>query len=259
MKKRGIKYIELTNEEVKTSLANGWLIIPVGSVEQHSSNLPLSVDTDISKAIAEKICERNGMVLAPEIIYAARSLANSGGGDRFAGNIYMAGSTFLHAVYDILKSYIRNGAHRMLILNGHYENYTYLCEAAELAGKSTSHNIVVMNWWDILTDDYVKEATKGQFENWSTEHAGTMETALEMYIKPNLVKRRELHETTGKYKNIYSSHLDCVKSISGALSSNTRATQEMGKCIFKKIVDEIEAFMKEFEKMEQEEQDGKIR
>ena len=34
-------------------------VIPIGSIEQHGPHLPISTDSDIVTAVAERICEKN--------------------------------------------------------------------------------------------------------------------------------------------------------------------------------------------------------
>lgn len=56
------KFVDLTTEEVIKELNSRTLFLPVGSVEQHGPHLPLSVDTDISTAVAGKLAEmENGL------------------------------------------------------------------------------------------------------------------------------------------------------------------------------------------------------
>ncbi|WP_177180591.1 creatininase family protein [[Clostridium] polysaccharolyticum] len=252
------KYSDRIHTEVEACLHHNWLVIPVGSVEQHGINLPLSVDYDIAHAVAEWLCEEAGYVLAPGLTYGARSLSNSGGGDRFKGNVYLDGGIYIKVVQNILTRFIENGAKRILLLNGHYENYAFLCEAAQKADYLKNCNIVVINWWDILTDDYMIKQTKGRFCNWEEEHAGIVETALEMYLNPSSVKGKMCIEEDGVYKGIYSSHIDCVNSKTGALSSNIGATEEMGEQLFIKIVEEIRKLTKTFLELERKDNHGNV-
>lgn len=252
------KYSDRIHTEVEESLQENWLVIPVGSVEQHGINLPLSVDYDIARAVAECLCKEVGYLLAPGLTYGASSLSNSGGGDRFKGNVYLDGEIYIKVVQNILSRFIDNGAKRILLLNGHYENYAFLCEAAQQADCQKKCNIVVINWWDILTDDFMIKQTKGRFCNWEEEHAGIVETALEMYLNPLSVKGKPCVEEDGAYKGIYSSHIDCVNSKTGALSSNIGATEEMGELLFLKIMKEVRKLTKTFLELERKDNRGSV-
>lgn len=247
--KKGVKrYCEYTCMEIGQVLKDNWLIIPAGSVEQHSANLPLSVDMDISGAIAAQLCESEDMILAQPFLYGARSLPNSGGGIELPGTIFIKGDVFTAYTVDILSRYIENGAERIMIINGHYENYAFLCEAAELLQMNCGNRIIVMNWWDVLKDSYMDKVTGGRFSGWSLEHAGVVETALECYLRPELVKGIVFEEEPIEYLQLYSRGLGWMRVSSGTLSSNKGATPEMGKEIFGEIISGIKRLIETIER-----------
>lgn len=233
------KFCEFSCTEVKAQLQSHWLIIPAGSVEQHTANMPLSVDMDISQEAAQALCEENNMILAPPILYGVRSLPNTGGGSDFSGTVFIEAATYMAYVTDILSRYISYCADKILVINGHYENYSFLCEAVELLTADCQCKIIVMNWWDVLDDAFISKATDGLFQGWAFEHAGIVETALECYLKPELVRGIEYEEKNHTYQYLYSRGINAVKSRSGALSSNKGATSHMGKKIFYEIINQI--------------------
>jgi mycofactocin precursor peptide peptidase len=52
--------------------SGGWLVIPLGSTEQHGPHLPVTTDTDIAVAIAEGAADRDtGLTVAPAMAYGA--------------------------------------------------------------------------------------------------------------------------------------------------------------------------------------------
>lgn len=246
--KRNKRYCDYTYMEVEKLLKDNWLIIPAGSVEQHSANLPLSVDMDISGAVGTELCETENMILAPPIVYGVRSLPNSGGGRDFPGTIFIRGDVYTAYTVDILSRYIESGADKILIINGHYENYAFLCEAAELLEMDCCRKIIVMNWWDILEDSYMDEVTDGRFSGWSLEHAGVVETALECYLRPELVRGIMYEKENIDYRNLYSRGINWLKSSSGALSSNIGAASEMGEEIFKEIISKTKKLIEMIER-----------
>jgi len=63
--------------------SGGWLVIPLGSTEQHGPHLPVTTDTDIAVAIAEGAAARDArLTVAPAVAYGA-----SGEHDGFAGTL----------------------------------------------------------------------------------------------------------------------------------------------------------------------------
>lgn len=249
------KYSDYVSTEVPHLAKQKWLVLPTGSVEQHSYNLPLSVDIDIANAISKELSKLNAMVVAPSLYYGVRSLPNSGGGNTFPGTIYIDGNTYTSYVRDVIQGYIHNGFHKILILNAHYENYIFLCEAAELLKLSTKYKVIILNWWDLLDDNFMKLVTDDKFINWESEHAGVVETAIESYIKPKLIKNIDITEEVKQYSKIYSSGIKWMRSDSGALSSNIGANPKMGRQIVEKAICEIDKLIKTIERNEQIESD----
>lgn len=74
---------ELTWPDVAARAAESVLAIPVGSTEQHGPHLPLSTDTDIAVALADRLAAARGDVLvAPAVAYGS-----SGEHAGFAGTL----------------------------------------------------------------------------------------------------------------------------------------------------------------------------
>jgi creatinine amidohydrolase len=57
---------DLTNTEIlKLTKKKTVALIPVGSIEQHGSHLPVSTDSDIVSHIAKQVSDKNGFLLLP--------------------------------------------------------------------------------------------------------------------------------------------------------------------------------------------------
>lgn len=237
MKLANLKTQELEKHKDK------WLIIPFGSIEQHGQRLPLSVDVDIAKSISLEIAERCNHLVAPPVIYSTRSLPNSGGGDSFMGNIHLSVNTFMVLTKELIQSYKKNGFSKILILNGHYENLAFIFEAIEQLKEDRQLNgikIMALNWWDVLPDSFISIVTNGKFVNWSLEHAGMVETSIQMVINPDTVDVEESVENKGIENSFYSYPI-MQKNLSktGSLSSSSGATKEMGKEIIDFVCNQI--------------------
>jgi creatinine amidohydrolase len=68
----------LTWKEYQEKIESSFLIIPVGSTEQHGYHLPLGVDTVIAENFALRIAEKTGGVVAPTLNYGYKSQPSSG-------------------------------------------------------------------------------------------------------------------------------------------------------------------------------------
>lgn len=85
------------------------ILIPVGTMEYHSSICPYGCDTLVAKGIAERFGERMDCLILPPIYYGVASYAVAG---PEAGSIHVDCDTFEANVYCILKSLFRAGLNR---------------------------------------------------------------------------------------------------------------------------------------------------
>src|SRR5882724_5961390 len=147
---------KLHSENVRAEAESVILVLPVGAVEQHGPHLPLTVDVEIPVRIAETLGERLNVIVAPAIPYGSRSLPQSGGGSNFPGTINIRGGVFTEYLKDVISGYISSGFRSIVILNGHYENESFIFEAAELSreeGKLEGTKIIAVGWWSLVPDD----------------------------------------------------------------------------------------------------------
>ena len=233
-----VKYEEMTWIDIQKKLASTLLIIPVGSIEQHSSHLPVSVDSIIAENLAFTLAEKIGAIVAPTMKYGSKSLTNSGGGSSFPGTIGISGITLITFYTEAIKEYLRAGAKRILILNGHFENEAFIVEAIEQVKKHMDKEcmIVELSWWNVINKDEMKEIF-GKFDCWDVEHAAQAETALMMYYRPDLVGEfNDNVKPLNMNPSIYSTK--CNKNIIdnlGSLYPYSHVTLQMATQFVKKI------------------------
>lgn len=234
-----VKYSELKWIEVAFMLSQRWLILPVGGLEQHGPHLPLNVDSIIVERLAASVAEKLGCVVAPCVAYGARSLPSSGGGAEFPGTIRIRGSVLIQYYYDIISEFVKNGASRVLLLNGHWENEVFLLEALELCrenGFFDKTKVLFASWWSLVQDETLERIFPSGFHGWHAEHASQTETALIMHLAGHLVGG-ELEDNKGKVPaGLYSYPLlPEQKSARGVLNRASVATPEMGEQLFEHV------------------------
>src|ERR1700681_2336130 len=123
---------KLNSGNVRVQAGQGILLLPVGSVEQHGPHLPLTVDIEIPIRIASRVVEKIKGFVAPAIFYGARSLPQSGGSPDLPGTIRVRGGVLTEYLKDVIAGYVSMGFRSIVILNGHYENESFLFEALVL-------------------------------------------------------------------------------------------------------------------------------
>src|ERR1700693_6064719 len=143
----------LNSENIREEAGQGILVLPVGSVEQHGPHLPLTVDIEIPLRLASRLVETVKGVVAPAIPYGARSLPQSGGSPDIPGTIRVRGNVLTDYLKDVIAGYVSMGFRFIVILNGHYENESFLFEAVELGlqeGRIEGARIVALSWWSLV-------------------------------------------------------------------------------------------------------------
>ena len=224
------------------------VFVPVGALEQHGSHMAMCVDAALTKAMAGATAEAltaeadndlEGVVAAP-INYGYRSQQRSGGGFHLSGTTSLSGTTLIALAKDIVYGLILHGARKIVFMNGHYENYQFIFEGAELALEKARENgvkdvkIQLLSYWDFVDDQTIAELYPDGFTGWDLEHAGVMETSLMLLLYPDLVDMDRMDEALYQGLPAELPNYDVLPIIadytppSGCLSSPAASTREKG-------------------------------
>jgi creatinine amidohydrolase len=174
----------MTWQEAEEAIKSAdYIIVPIGSHEQHSYHLELQNDIALTYEIAKKIAEKAKLSL--RILVSPRvSYGLSEHHMHFPGTITLSPETFMGLIGDICSSLVRHGAKNIVLLNGHGGNDQALWVAATELQRELERDILIIDWWRFARDIEVKEA-KSEF--WG--HACEMETSMAMYLLPDTVRR----------------------------------------------------------------------
>jgi creatinine amidohydrolase len=145
-------------------------IIPVGSLEQHGSHLPVSTDSLIAEYLARSAAERIGAFVLPVISYGVSFEHKP------MFNVSLRNSTLSTLICDACISLAENRIREIIILNGHHGNIGALQYIAqELHGRlPKAARVHTIHYWHMM---------KAEFD-----HAGEVETSLVLAIAPELVR-----------------------------------------------------------------------
>jgi creatinine amidohydrolase len=239
---------KLHTENIRATAKDAILLLPVGGVEQHGPHLPLTVDTEIPIRIGAMLAERVNLILAPAITYGARSLPHSGGGHGFPGTINVSGSVLTEYLKDIIAGYVATGFRSIVILNGHYENESFIFEAIELCreeGKLEDTKIIATGWWSLVPDTLLDKLFGGRFPGWHTEHASVCETSLMLDFRGDLVGPTRVDNATPSRSGIYLYPAEPSKfSNRGVLGKSSPATAEIGRVLCEDICSQFVALIR---------------
>jgi len=173
----------MTRPEVEDLLTRSdMVIIPVASLEQHGTHLPIGTDYLNGEERAKLIAQRTDVLVAP-ILLPGQSPYHMG----FAGTVTLP-STLVQEVYvEAAKSLMRHGFRRFLILNAHGGNNAISTFVVDRINQETQGIAVKLN--DVVGPfvDRSASRTPPRDEPAFDRHGGTGETSESLYLIPELV------------------------------------------------------------------------
>ena len=167
------------------------IILPIGSTEQHGPTGLIGTDALCAEAVAVRVGEALGVLVAPVIAVgmAQHHL-------EFPGSMTLRPSTLMAVVRDCLLSLSRHGFERVLMINGHGGNAATVHAAfaethMELDAQSPRPVLRtrLLNWWELPE---VERLSTELYGNAVGSHATPPEVALTWALHPELADRRPL-------------------------------------------------------------------
>lgn len=171
---------ELTSTEfARLARSKPLVIVPIGSVEEHGSHLPLCTDSYQAEEIASRVAREFGALMCPPIRYGeCRSTRN------FPGTISLSGETVQALALDIASELARNGIDKVMFLTGH-AGTAHMAALRAGALKAVERHpklkVMVLSDYDIAYDLRGKEFPEDD------GHAGEIETSRLLRLRPELV------------------------------------------------------------------------
>jgi creatinine amidohydrolase len=187
----------MTWEDAEDALADAtFVVLPCGSIEQHSLHLPVSVDTlraeNLTRVLAEAASERDlSMVRLPTLPYGYSEHHMS-----YAGTVTLKPDTYRAVVEDVGESIAAHGANRLLLVNCHGGNREPLALATDRIQRDHGLPTYFVHW-----TDFAREQLEAEFgEAWG--HAGEHETSVIELFHPDLVRteRKEPQTRTAEFE-----------------------------------------------------------
>lgn len=161
------------------------VLIPIGHTEQHGHHLALSTDTLIIEAIAEGVvtkipAQATRLPVFPYGVSMHRSA--------FAGTLDVGGRAFEDFWLAAIDGLVGRGFNRFYFLSGHGGNCSFLTTVVKYAGER-HRRIFCATAWLYLSGPKGIEAleTHRRSATGGMGHAGELETALMLHLRPDLV------------------------------------------------------------------------
>ncbi len=157
--------------EVERAKKEHWpVLIPVGTMEYHSTHCPFGCDALVSQGMAEKFAERVDCMIMPTIWYGVASYA-VGGPDK--NTIHVDCDTMELYIYKILKSLFMSGFQRniFLIVSHQLEDYMPMTLACMKAAKKLIMEYLEetdgYGWWGKNENKDFYESLNGMDSPWN--------------------------------------------------------------------------------------------
>ncbi len=166
-------------------MQNRVVLIPIGHTEQHGHHLPLSTDTLIIGAIGMQTATAvpEQAVCLPVYPYGVSTHRSS-----FAGTLNAGGREFEDfwlAVVDVLAG---RGFDRMYLMSGHGGNVSFLVNVVKYAGERHRHIFCATTWLHTSGPEGAAAlARHRRSKRGGMGHAGELETAMILHLRPELV------------------------------------------------------------------------
>jgi len=167
-----------------------FVVLPTGSVEQHSKHLPVTVDTLRAESLSQKLLEAApehdlSMVRLPTLPYGYSEHHM-----RLPGTVTLMADTYQTVLEEIARSVHEHGAKRLAIVNCHGGNRAPMKLAADRVQRETDMEVYPVHW-----TDFGREQLEERFgDDWG--HAGDHETSVVELFYPDLVKAEKKEPQT---------------------------------------------------------------
>ena len=231
------------------------VLLPTGSFEQHGRHLPLTTDTDIVSAIAQRAEQRlpQQTLLLPTL-WPGLSTHHMA----FPGTMDVPQMPYIRLITELGKSIAAMGARKAFLLNGHGGNDVPLRAACrELKTACPQTRFIYASYWT-LAAKAIRDVRESELSGLG--HACEMETSIMLHLHPHRVKMeravRDGPTHTDAYRKAdmqYARPIFFVNefhevSKSGVVGHPDLATAEKGERFLTGIVEAVSDLVREFVK-----------
>lgn len=206
------------------------VILPVGSVEQHGSHLPVGTDFIVAQALGEAVAQKMNALLLPTIPFST-CYEHRG---KKGSSICTRPNTFYQMLQELVINLHEQGFTKVVILLGHGGIF--------IAGPAVRElNAIYDDLQVVLVNPIMNDKIRAVLDNKEAEiHAGEKETSTILYlceesVNKNLMKENDcIPDCPREYLN-YASLLKLSET--GVWGKPSLATKEKGEKIFELMVE----------------------
>jgi creatinine amidohydrolase len=260
------KFEDLTSPKfVKAvELSGGVCIIPLGIMEKHGPHLPLGTDLYEAREFAFQAAKKEYAIVFPPYYFGQIFEAK-----HQSGTIAYSNELMWKILDETCKELSRNGLKKIILVNGHGGNTSFLqffCQS-QLAAEQDYIVVLFRPEDDPAIAGELKSLTRAKLDG----HAGEAETSMMYFINPEFVDQEALKEESGldqgrlselpfgyagiwwyaKFPNHFASDVNNPNKRLGELLIKSEASQLAVLIKYLKNNDTIEKLQEEFFKRAQ--------
>lgn len=208
-------------------------VLPVGSFEQHGDYLPLITDTIVACAIAREVASAYNLMLLPPLTISCSQEHES-----WAGTVSISARTLHQVVNDIAESAARNGADKLLLVNGHGGNYVLsnIVQEANVDSPRMALFPARDDWED------ARRTARMETTNHDDMHGGELEVSILLHVEATLVDdrvREQDHDATRRPLLLVEGMRRYTDS--GIIGRPSLASAEKGKAVIDALTNSVTA------------------
>jgi creatinine amidohydrolase len=155
------------------------ILIPLGSIEQEGTHLPLGVDTFVAETLANEVAKETHALVGPVL-----PLGYSEWFLEFSGTISLKLETLTQILREYTSCLIHHGFRKLIFINGHAGNSAAVDLVARECTMSRDARIAMVEIWKIANS--MAQEIPDLKEN-TFKHAGEIMTSVMLYLHPDMV------------------------------------------------------------------------
>jgi creatinine amidohydrolase len=185
---------DMTYEEAGEAFKEAdFIVLPTGSIEQHSIHLPVSTDSIRAEELTRYLVTHSGslrMVMLPTLYYG-----QSKHHIHFPGTMTLSEETYMQVLKEIAWSVKQHGGKRLLIVNFHGGNVAPIQVARLIIEREIGLKVYFVGW-SSFASDLVRE--------WAPDvpygHSGFYETSMILKFRPDLVVKEKMKRQEQRFQ-----------------------------------------------------------
>jgi len=163
------------------------ILVPTGSVEQHSPYGLIGTDFITAEAVARGVAEAMHILVAPTVKYGVSPHHMA-----FKGTASLTPDTMIVLISDIIQSLVSHGFRRIVFINGHGGNISSIKTAMErLKERMIQGCFHVLSWYEM---EEVQQLSFDLFAGQEGQHATPGEVSITRHLRPEAFETKPAHE-----------------------------------------------------------------